>query len=111
MGCDYYILKVLKIRYKNGTESRIILDTQRMYYSYDPECDSDDSDYESNYERYIDSVLKVTFVPICIFSDDSFKNERIEVKYRKIIHERLIDNKLTYDDILDIYKAEIRQAR
>ena len=111
MGCDYYILKVLKIKYKDATESRIILDTQRMYYSYDPECDSDDSDYEPNYERYIDSVLKVSFVPIRIYSVDSFKNERIEVKYRQVIHRHLIDNKRTYDDVLDVYKAEIRQAR
>lgn len=111
MGCDYYILKVLKIKYKDGTDTRIILDTQRMYYSYDPECDSDDSDYESNYERYIDSVLKVTFVPICIYSDDSFKNERIEVKYRKMIHAHLINNKRTYDEIDNVFKAEIRQAR
>ena len=111
MGCDYYILKVLKISYKNATESYIELDRQRMYYSYDPVCDSDDSDYESNYERYTDSLLKVTFVPICIYSDDSFKNERIEEKYRQVIHAHLIDRKCTYDDILDIYKAEIRHTR
>lgn len=111
MGCDYYILKVLKIKYKDATESYIELDRQRMYHSYEPECDSDDSDYESNYERYTDSVLKVTFVPICLYSDDSFKNERIEVKYRQVIHGHLIDRKRTYDDILDIYKAEIRHAR
>jgi len=111
MGCDYYILKVLKIRYKSGTESCIVLDRQRMYYSYDPVCDSDDSDYETNYERYTDSVLKVTFVPVHIFSNDSFRNESVEVKYRKMIHAHLIDNKRTYDDVLDVYKAEVREPR
>jgi hypothetical protein len=111
MGCDYYILKVLKIKYKDSTDSYVELDRQRMYYSYDPICDSDDSEYESNYERYTDSLLKVTFVPVRIFSDDAFKNEKIEEKYRQVIHRHLIDRKRTYDDILDIYKAEIRQVR
>ena len=111
MGCDYYILKVLKIKYKNATESYIELDRQRMYYSYDPECDSDDSEYESNYERYTDSVLKVMFIPVHIFSNDSFKNERIEEKYRQVVHGHLIDRKRTYDEIDNVFKTEIRQAR
>jgi hypothetical protein len=111
MGCDYYILKVLKIRYKNGTESRIILKRDRGYYFGDHDCDSDDSDYEESYERWIKQFYEVTFKPIRIYSDNSFKNELVEVKYRKSIHEHLIDKKLIYDDILDVYKAEVREPR
>ncbi len=111
MGCDYYILKVLKIRYKSGTESCIELERDRGYYFGGPKCDSDDDDFKEAYDRWLDQFYKVTYKPVRIYSDDSFKNESVEVKYRKMIHEHLIDNKRTYDDVLDVYKAEVREPR
>ena len=111
MGCDYYILKVLKLKYKDGSESRIILDRQRMYYCYDPVCDSDDSDYESCYDRYLDSIYNVTSPVISIFRNGEFKNKNVKIKYEEAIDEYLIDRKKTVDDILTIDKTEVRERR
>jgi hypothetical protein len=111
MGCDYYILKVIKIKYKDGSESRIELDRQRMYYCYDPPCDSDDSDYDTCYDRYLDSIYNVPSPVINIYRDEDFKNERIEEKYRQVVHRHLIDRKKTFDDVQTIDKTEVRERR
>jgi hypothetical protein len=108
MGCDYYILLVLKIKYKDGIESRIILERDCGYYFGGPECDSDDSDA---YNKWLDSFYNVTFKPVRVYSDDKFKNESVEVKYRKTIHGHLIDSKRMYDEIDTVFKAEVREPR
>jgi hypothetical protein len=119
MGCDYYIVKVLAIRYvrdPNGKEktAEIELERQRCYfldYADDVSCDSDDSDYwprrNAKQETYIEQCLHVTFQPRILFKNQSWKNEETMYKYEDRIYEEI---KGTYQ-LVSVIKMEVRYLR
>jgi hypothetical protein len=84
MGCDYYIIKRLKIEHSSGVDF-VELNKERCYFPpndiIDDNYDSDDTlDFDvslSKYQRY----LEVTFVPRILYQDWEWKNEKVKKKY------------------------------
>ena len=111
MGCDYYIIKRLKIEHSSGVDF-VELDREKCYFpenDTDNDYDSDDTNYSLNeyYERY----LKVTFVPRILYKDDEWKNEKVKKKYTDIVYEKLKHYNNAYDNIYEITKEEVRHFR
>jgi hypothetical protein len=117
MGCDYYIVKQLRIIYRSRVtnkekETTIELDRQRCYFldGGDISCDSDDSDYwprkHARHQKYIDECLHVTFQPRTLFENGQWKNQDTETKYGKEVQEKIRDAEL-----LKIIKEEMRYLR
>jgi hypothetical protein len=111
MGCDYYIIKRLKIEHSDGVDI-IELDRQRCYFSEyenNSNYDSDDSNYdsESMYEHY----LKVTYVPRVLYEHDNWKNETIKKKYIDMVYEKLKKYNNAFGNIHEIIKEEVRYFR
>ena len=117
MGCDYYILKELRIHYitPNGKETQITieLDRQRCYFSEyndDLSCDSDDSDYwtriHARHDKYIEECLRVTFQPRTLYEKGQWKNKETECKYREQVKKQIGDG-----EIVSIIKQEVRYLR
>jgi len=52
MGCDYYIIKSLKIKFIND-RFPISIELERKQGYYDFDLDSDDSDYDEKEDDYI----------------------------------------------------------
>jgi hypothetical protein len=122
MGCDYRIYKLLEITHTHG-KAYIELDCERGYFLCSPMegIDSDDERYEELYAKRYDYYLKSDFVPILIYEHGKFAQPRLEAKYKTMVEEKLKEEeeyeyyrdtgeKLTsMDDILTIYKIEVRE--
>ena len=111
MGCDYYIIKQLRIEHSDGTDT-IELDKQRCYFSEyqnDSNYDSDDTIQEVNsqYEHY----LKVTFVPRILYENTEWKSEMIKEKYIDIVYNKLKHYNNAFSNINTIIKEEVRYFR
>lgn len=103
MGCDYYIIKRLKIEHSDGVDV-IELNREKCYfdnYNYD----SDDSD--DKYKHY----LTVTFVPRVLYEHDNWKNEKIKKKYIDMVYEKLKKYNNAFGNIHNIIKEEVRYLR
>jgi hypothetical protein len=117
MGCDYYIIKELFVKFKssNGEKRRCSIELERlrryfMEYDDSTSCDSDDTDYyprlRASEERRIAEYLKVTYVPRTLFENGGWKNRETEAKYRDRIQREIGDGTL-----LSIVKREVRYLR
>lgn len=114
MGCDYYIIKRLKIEHSSGVDF-VELNKERCYfpehYDASDSGDSDDSndslDFDIKYKRY----LEVTFVPRILYQDWEWKNEKIKKKYIDMVYEKLKHYNNAYSNIYQITKEEIRHFR
>jgi hypothetical protein len=94
MGCDYYVVTVLRICYKVGAESRMIehqLYRKRCYYTiFSPTgIDTDD-------ERYWDAIhtrrakeQKAHAISFRIFENGSYVRNALHDKYHDMVHELL----------------------
>ena len=112
MGCDYYIIKRLKIEHSSGVDF-VELNRERCYFpehnieSDDDSYDSDDSDdtldFDIKYKRY----LEVTFVPRILYQDWKWKNEKVKQKYIDMVYEKLKHYNNAYDNIYQITKEEL----
>ena len=113
MGCDYYIVKQLRIEHSDGTDI-IELYKERCYFSNrDNDNDSDDSDdteREDISDRY-QHYLKVTFVPRILCENCNWKNKNIEEKYIDRVYEKLKHYNNAFANINLIVKEEIRYLR
>jgi len=133
MGCDYYIIKRLKIEHSSGVDF-VELNKKRCYFpehnndndynddkddnndnndnnDNDDSDDSDDSDdtldFDIKYQRY----LEVTFVPRILYQDWEWKNEKVKKKYIDMVYEKLKHYNNAYDNIYQITKEELRHFR
>jgi hypothetical protein len=111
MGCDYYIVKQLRIEHSDGTEI-IELDRQRCYFSenHDADSDSDDTiheDYMNKYKHY----LKVTFTPRILLENTDWKSDTIRDKYIDRVYEKLKHYNNAFSNINLIIKEEVRYFR
>ena len=114
MGCDYYIVKQLRIEHSDGIDI-IELYKERCYFSNndsnkDNDSDSDDTEHEDLDNRYQD-YLKVTFVPRILCENCNWKNKNIEEKYIDRVYEKLKDYNNAFANINLIVKEEIRYLR
>lgn len=124
MGCDYYIIKILRVSYLDNedkeNEISIELDRERCYFNEysDTDIDSDDSEYfrrntESTndfftnfYKRY-GHYLDVKYEPRILYTTDTkWKNETIQEKYEHRVLEEIGDGLL-----IKVTKEEVRFFR
>jgi hypothetical protein len=113
MGCDYYIIKQLRIEHSDGVDI-IELDRDRGYFSenYDNDNDSDSDDtiqedYMNKYQHY----LKVTFTPRILCENTEWKSEKIRDKYIDIVYDKLKHYNNAFSNINLIIKEEVRYLR
>lgn len=115
MGCDYYICKYLKINFQSILSLFIELDRDKGYFYFD--LDEDDPDYNKKYKKYVNEILTPNMKPIIIYENNQFINSNLENKYTFLIQEKLNrynrshENKIEWNDILDIKKIETRYER
>jgi hypothetical protein len=109
MGCDYYIDKVLDIYYNDTEFYSIRLERTRGYY-FDM-YDEDDEFYEEKMKKYIEETLISQTKPITIYQNNSFTNEKVEIKYKALVEKYINDYGKTLSDIVKILKVEVRQDR
>ena len=111
MGCDYYIIKRLRIEHSDGIDT-IELDRERCYFNYDAlyqDIDSDDTDYEKNVDTKINErYLKVTYKPRILLEDGEWKNDNVRYKYIEMVYEKLKNYNNAFGNINLIVKEEIR---
>ncbi len=118
MGCDYYIIKRLRIEHSDGIDT-IELDRERCYFNesiYDnSDIDSDDTDYNKKFSENIDEkskkYLQVTYKPRILLEDGEWKNDIIRDKYIDMIYEKLKNYNNAFSNINLIIKEEIRCFR
>ena len=114
MGCDYYIVKQLRIEHSDGTDI-IELETQRCYFSEyeNSNYDSDDTIEEgkSQYDSIYGHYLKVTFIPRILCEDNEWKSENIKEKYIDMVYEKLKHYNNAFSNINKIIKEEVRYFR
>jgi hypothetical protein len=116
MGCDYYIIKRLKIEHSSGVDF-IELDRERCYFPENDinndilNYDSDDTDADISLSKYYERYLKVTFVPRIIYTDYEWKNEKVEQKYIDMVYEKLKHYNNAFSNIYQITKEEVRNFR
>ena len=115
MGCDYYIIKSLRIYFQNIPPLCIQIEQSRGDFFFS--LDEDEADYEEKYDEYIKDALTPEMKPIIIYENNKFVNSRVENKYTSSIQEHIdIYNKshethVVFKDILDITKIETRVER
>lgn len=117
MGCDYYIYKYLKIKFSSIyiLPLYIELEKERGYFNF--HLDEDDDEYDKKYKKYVQETLTPNMLPIIIYEKNQFVNSKLENKYKLFIQEELnnynrrYENKIEWNDILDIVKIEIREER
>ena len=111
MGCDYYILKVLRIYYNKNNYHyfSIELNRQKCYYNYD--YDEDEEDYEPKVNNYIKTCLIPLMKPIIIYNNDKFNKSMYETKYKSMIENEMNNHGKIWSDIIKIIKVESRFER
>ena len=110
MGCDFYIINYLIVKFNNDNYLYIEISRQNMYYSYDSDDNSDDiNNYKSN-------MLIVIKKPKILFDNKQFLHAKYENKYKQLILNeiKLPINKMhfyCFDNIDKITKEEYRMER
>lgn len=109
MGCDYYIIKQLRIKYIDDHDDELEitheLSRDRCYFNDVDSVDSDDTDYFSS-DRY-NKYLEVTYKPRVLFQNGKWKNTQTEEKYYNSVMEEIGHNTL----LLSVIKEEVRYLR
>ena len=112
MGCDYYIVKVLDVKYLNDgdDEHSVIIELERergYFYGNDDLKDSDDDETSSDkFNKRIEKYLEVIYQPRVLFNNDKWKTKQIEEKYEECIRDE-INNGL----LISVIKMELRHLR
>jgi len=110
MGCDYYILKFLRIHYSDVDYLEIELGRERGYYD-DLQFDEDADDYEEKVNEHIKEVLTPKEAPITIYINNSFNKSSCESKYKTLIEDELNDHDKQRSDVIKVIKVEERRER
>jgi hypothetical protein len=109
MGCDYYILKVLRIYYTETDYLEVELTRERGYYYY--QFDEDEEHYENKVSEYINDILTPKMKPILLYDNNNFIQLSFETKYKTIIDNEINKNNMRWGDIHKIVKVEERYER
>jgi len=110
MGCDYYILKLLRIYYKENEYLETELDREKGYYD-DCQFDEDADDYEEKLNEYIQQMLTPRIEPIIIYSNGKFNKSSCESKYKTLIENIITKDNKQWCEITKIIKVEERRER
>lgn len=109
MGCDYYILKVLRIYYNEAHYLDLEVNRERGYYYYS--YDTDEENYADKVSAYINDILTPKMQPILLYENNHFIQSSFETKYKTMIENEMNKNKLTWDHIDKVVKVEERYER
>ena len=109
MGCDYYIVKVLRVYFNDIEYISIELNRNKGYYYYD--FDEDEEDYDKKVIDHINKCLTPQMVPIILYDNNSFKNVLYETKYKLFVQNEIIKYHKKWSDIIKIIKVERRYER
>lgn len=126
MGCDFYIIKQLRIEHSQGT-STIELYRERAYFQEIYEVDSDDSDFQDKIDKQYQCFLEVTYKPRMLYgvmspentyiktvldTEPRWKNQQVKEKYQDQVNNELNELDLNIPIIIyQIIKEEIRYLR
>jgi hypothetical protein len=123
MGADYYVFQYLKITHAYGV-AFIELSCIRGYFcdclltNYD--SDTDNPQQHEEREQYIKSMyLTPSIEPILIYDEMGYLKQKFKEKYDNYIYYKIHERKKywndtgdlieDFDDIINIYKIEIRK--
>jgi hypothetical protein len=109
MGCDYYIIKLLRIYYSNNEYLDLELHRERGYYNYS--YDEDEDDYEEKVWQYKKYVLTPEMNPIVIYNNNSFHKIHFEDKYKSLVETEINKHNKSWSEIIKIMKIEERYLR
>jgi hypothetical protein len=110
MGCDYYILKLLRIYYNDVEYLEIEINRKNGYYD-NIQFDEDANDYEEKLDEHIKEVLKPTIDPIVIYSNNNFNKSSCKSKYESLVNNEINKHNVTWNAIKKIIKVEERRER
>lgn len=110
MGCDYYIIKLLRIYYNDSAYLEVELNRERGYYD-DYQFDEDADDYEEKLNDYIEKVLLPKVPPIIIYNNNSFNKSSCEIKYKGLVEAEINKCDKKWSEITKIVKVEERYER
>ena len=110
MGCDYYIVKSLKIKFINDRYP-ISIELERKHGYYDFSLDSNDSNYDKKEDDYIQNILTPKMKPIIIYKNNEFKTENFESIYKWMIEKKLKEYSKEWNDVIKIIIFESRFER
>jgi hypothetical protein len=110
MGCDYYILKLLRIYYNDNDYLELEIDRVRGYYN-DADFDEDADDYEEWLNEHIKQMLTPKIAPIVIYNNNRFNKSSCESKYKMLVENEINKCGKTWSDVTKIIKVEERHER
>jgi chromosomal replication initiation ATPase DnaA len=105
MGCDYYIIKVLRVFL--GTES-FDIELERIKGYFDFDYDEDEYDYTKKFNDYVNEILTPKMNPIVIYSNNNFVKPHFEMKYKTQVEDELKKANNNFENVTEIIKIELR---
>jgi hypothetical protein len=110
MGCDFYILKVLRIYYNDDQYLEVEVNREKGYYD-DYQFDEDSDDYEDLLNNYIEFVLTPKTEPIVIYKNGKFNKSSCELKYKTLVEAEIHKHGKQWNNIVRVIKIEERRER
>ena len=107
MGCDFYIIKLLRVYTSDSAYVEIELDRERGYYD-DFQFDEDADDYDEKLSEHIRELLTPKVEPITIYSNNSWNKSSCEVKYKERIVDEITKHNKQWSDVVKVIKVEER---
>lgn len=112
MGCDYYIIKLLRIYYNDSGNDYLELEIHRERgYFDDYQFDEDADDFEDKLNDHIKEVLTPKVEPIVIYSNNRFNKSSCESKYKTRVENEINKDGKNWSDLNKIVKVEERRER
>jgi hypothetical protein len=117
MGCDYYTVTQLRIVFVNPIDSNhgnvvVLLNRENGYFGK-INCDSDDENYEREYEKYKKKCFTPDSPPMLLYDafNGEFINDNIRLKYGERILAELKSHNVTFDHVVSIHKEQYMYER
>jgi hypothetical protein len=112
MGCDYYIIKLLRIYYNDSGNDylEIEIDREKGYFN-DCQFDEDADDFEDKLNDHIKEVLTPKVEPIVIYRNNRFNKSSCESKYKTRVENEINKDGKNWSDLNKIVKVEERRER
>jgi chromosomal replication initiation ATPase DnaA len=108
MGCDYFIIKLLRIYYKDNEYLEIELEREKGYYDDYYQFDEDADDFEEKINNYIEQLLTPKVDPITIYVNKQFNKSSCESKYKPLVESAIKNYDIDWGDIIKVMKVEVR---
>jgi hypothetical protein len=108
MGCDFYILKVLRIYYNDNQYLEVEVNREKGYYD-DYQFDEDADEYEDLLNDYIKFMLTPKTEPIVIYKNGKFNKSSCELKYKTLVEAEIHKHGKQWNSVVRVIKIEERR--